>query len=451
MVDAIPRVVQKFPLEALFVGFSPVGNQTMLSYAQTMGPKRLSVDNAVSQARTETTNAVAKSNKARSTQFTKNLEVSKKKKSAAAKKASSGQFQKAMSELTRSARSLRASATELADNDKAVRNREVSTSNPGVASVRAEAGESTGSFELKVKNVAQAQENRGRALSSESTGNFDSGRQFIELESSGQSKRLSVAIKPNDSNAAALGKLASSINNSGMELQAEVVDVNEGASAQLVVRANQTGQNASFSMRDVVGTIVERSGASSVAQPPSNAEFSVNGNAQESQGNFFVVDSGRIEVNLQQRGDTEINVVRDRGMLFGAVDQLLVEMNQFRDTVTRADAALNKDIAAEFERHLEEISDRLAEMELSFESSQENSTLALDRDSLEAAALAQPQQLESALVGDDGLAGRMAGFAMVVEQASAVELVGLEEPQDLSSDAGADFASDSGAVVNDAV
>jgi len=428
----------------------------MLTYVQTMGVSRLSVDSAVASARTQSSKTVAKANKPRPANLSKNVELSKKMKSVAAKKASSDGFQKALSDVTKRANKLRSAAEGVQGNERATRRRDVQSSNAEVASVRVEAGQSVGIFELKVKQVAAAQENRGEKLKAETSGIFDSGRQFVEAQVGSETKRLSVSVAPNEQTSISLEKMATAINESELSLEADIELSGDGGGVQLVIAATQTGTDAAFSIRDVVGSLVEKTGAGNVSQPAGNANFSVNGKDQELPGNQFVVDSGRIEINLEQTGDTEISVVRNHEAIFGAVDRLLVEMNHFRDSLVRSKASLNEDIAVEFDRHMEEVAENLESLGLEFTTNAGTadavpSTLSLDSASLLAVAQDQPGEFENAIAGEDGLAGRMVGFAQVVEKASAVELVGLTDAEVSQTGSSAQGSLDSGTVVNDAV
>ena len=77
--------------------------------------------------------------------------------------------------------------------------------------------------------------------------------------------------------------------------------------------------------------------------------------------------------------------------------------------------------------------------------------MTLEGSALGQVAETQPVELENALTGPDGLAGRMEGFAQVVEQASAVELVALTDAEMADTGAASQDTGTSGGVVNDAV
>ena len=273
-MNPIDLAVLHFPLEALRVGFSPVGKQTMLTIAQTLGPQRISADASLANARKATGKKIAGSRLPSPVEMKAKVAIAQNLKSPAALKASGNSFQKSLSKLTVRVRELKAASENVRTSEKTFQSRKESTNNPKVARVKASAGRSLGRFELKVDQLAQVQRNEGKEIPRENVTALDSGRQFFEITKGDESKRVSTFVEPGSGVEVSLKKMARAIERSNLGLTAEVMSVGEGESVRLTVSSVQTGSESGFSIKDISGNLVEKSGANNVVQSASNASFS---------------------------------------------------------------------------------------------------------------------------------------------------------------------------------
>lgn len=163
--------------------------------------------------------------------------------------------------------------------------------------------ENTSSFQIQVKQLASAQQNRGRFMK-ENTLDLEPGGYSFDLNTNTNSYEFQFNVNQEDTNRTVQEKLMKLFNTANVGIQAEVVENGSGESA-LFLTSKQTGlsDNESYLFQIMPNTSAEsitamdRLGIHRISTSAANSSFLLNGVERSSYSNTFTINN-TFEVHL---------------------------------------------------------------------------------------------------------------------------------------------------------
>lgn len=207
-------------------------------------------------------------------------------------------------------------------------------------------------MQVEISQVASGQVNQGQELAQNAKAGL-SGYQQFAIEANGKSYQFSVNISAGDSNQAVQQKMADAINKRDIGITANVDVDNKEKTSSLRLQAQGTGDSDAnrFSIRDVAGEMVSKTGAATVTQDAQNAVYSVNSGPERTSQSNEVYLGGGVSGTLKQTTDEALSVSAqlDLGQIMEHVTEMISSFNALVDT-----ARSNADIgnASTLERKL---------------------------------------------------------------------------------------------------
>jgi hypothetical protein len=188
---------------------------------------------------------------------------------------------------------------------------------------------------VTVSQVASGQTNTGTAQPSMALSGAEAGRHTFSIErEDGRSAELNVTVTATDTNRTVQQRMADAINrNNELGLTAAVRFNDREGTSQLVISSNTTGERQAFNIQDISGDLVSRTGADNVTQEAANAQFTVNGEARESEVNTVDL-GGSLTATLRQVSDrpVQIRALQNSGEIFNAVREIASQYNELLET-----------------------------------------------------------------------------------------------------------------------
>lgn len=134
---------------------------------------------------------------------------------------------------------------------------------------------------IEVDQLAANQVNRGTQMAATArVGSEGAGSKAFEIEAGGKTYQFNIDVKATDSNRDVQRKMADAINARKIGVTASV-DF-ENSTSQLRIQGGKTGVDNEFSVRDVTGDLVSRTGAGNVSQQAQDAMYRVDGGVTRS-------------------------------------------------------------------------------------------------------------------------------------------------------------------------
>ena len=191
---------------------------------------------------------------------------------------------------------------------------------------------SMGDISVKIDQVAMGQLNEGSRLNATGSYGGDRGVNRFSIETGGKTTQLSVSVAAGDSNRDVQQKMATAINNAGLGLRATVETDSKTNVSMLKIESTNVGtdEKNAFSIRDVTGNAVARTGANEVSRERQDAIYSVNGGeAQVSKSNTVKLGDG-VTATLKAASEEEIKVTRgvDLGQAKIAIENMVRSYNK---------------------------------------------------------------------------------------------------------------------------
>lgn len=192
-------------------------------------------------------------------------------------------------------------------------------------------------FDIEVSQLASSQVNRGRLLPKDVTG-LPADNYAFEARIDGQEYEFQFSIYNNDKNIDVQQKLEQLINKAGVGLKASIIE--DGGRSALEIASTHTGLKAGevsqFEIYESSGSLasgaVEYLGLNKVAEPASNAHFTLNGESRTAVSNHFTV-GGKFDITLKDTTSPEapiqVGVKRDNEALLSHVTTLVKNYNSF--------------------------------------------------------------------------------------------------------------------------
>jgi flagellar hook-associated protein 2 len=237
---------------------------------------------------------------------------------------------------------------------------------------------------LNVIQTAQAQENNGNALAAQGRA-IESGGFTFEIEAGGRVHEFTINVLDTDNNTSIQRAMADAINRRDIGITATVNNAVTGGNqtTALNLASTATGTGSAFTVRDTTGNLTETMGINTVNQQARNAIFTLNGGEERtSQSNDISLAAG-VTATLTGTGETNITFGRNTDSSVNAATELVNAINS-------AMRGVNPNEGRGSRRFLED----LHGLTVTFESAlsriginvQNNGTLSIDRERLQAAA-----------------------------------------------------------------
>lgn len=272
----------------------------------------------------------------------------------------------------------------------------------------ASSGASNASYTFSVKQLARAQRNTGTAFYSDSRNTLTSGTNSFKITVNDKESEVSFNVNYSDTNKTTLNNMAAAINDANIGVTAKVVNDDKKGTSRLEIVNDSTGTENSFSITDVEGEAVKRSGISQVTDTAQDAVYVVNGEEHTSRSNTIALDNGKLNVTLNAVTEKEakITVASDKETVMKGIGAFVEDFNQ---AITFANS--NKQYA---------ISEKLSKELRSIVSSKQGSlggiginvnydgTLDIDEKRLAKTLEEDPGKVSRVLGGFDGAASKVA-------------------------------------------
>ena len=302
----------------------------------------------------------------------------------------------------------------------------VDTTNSAAVTATAKDKAKQTDYAIGVSKLAQSQQNRGTAFeatSNASVAGFTVGENKFLLTHGTTSTQLSFTVKAGDNTKTTLSNMASSINNAKTGVTAQVMNstVDGITNSRLVLTGDKTGTDNAFSLADETGNAVAKSGAGVRSVEAENAQYSVNGIAQNSQSNLISLDNDRVAVTLKAVTSqaTSLTVKPDSNSITKSVIEFVNTYNNTIDALRDNSDILRNKTLQTFTRSAVNNRDSLAAIGITVKA---DKTLAVDVAKLEKASTNSFDRLARAIGGTAGLANQSARVAntLIPEQASEI-------------------------------
>lgn len=222
---------------------------------------------------------------------------------------------------------------------------------------------------VKIDQIATGQKNEGASLSSSGKAGFDSSNQF-SVEVGGKTYQFDIKVAATDTNKDVQQKMADAINKRGIGITASVSTNSDNKTSALSVAANGTGEDAknSFTIKDISGNAVAKTGAGNITQNAANARYSVNGEAKTSKTNEVSLGNG-ITATLKKASDKEISVTSglDAGGAIGKLQKFADSYNQLYNTAIDASNSGNSKLFSQLVNNSKLYSGALSRIGIGFD------------------------------------------------------------------------------------
>ncbi|MBQ7614436.1 MAG: flagellar filament capping protein FliD [Butyrivibrio sp.] len=194
-------------------------------------------------------------------------------------------------------------------------------------------------FDIEITHLASSQVNRGVLIPKESVG-LAADNYAFDVRINNQEYEFQFSIYATDRNIDVQQKLEKLINKANVGISANVIE--DGNRSALEIRSTHTGlrpgEVSQFEVFEASSGLasgaVEYLGLNRVAEPASNARFSLNGEPRVAISNHFTV-GGKFDINLKETSETgspiHVGVKKDSEALLQHVTALIDNYNSFID------------------------------------------------------------------------------------------------------------------------
>ena len=200
---------------------------------------------------------------------------------------------------------------------------------------------SFGSMDINIDQLASAQTNTGLALSADASAGGSSLYEF-SISKDGSTYNLFVSSDVGDTNQTLQEKMAKAINDKDIGITASVQKDATAGTSTLSIRSNETGSDTKnqFSIQDVYGDLVSRSGADTVTAQAQDAIYRINGGAQQtSSSNTVDLGAGVKATFKEASGDTiKVSMQQDNSGMMSALQGMADSYNKLVTAAKVADS-----------------------------------------------------------------------------------------------------------------
>jgi len=251
------------------------------------------------------------------------------------------------------------------------------SSNPGAVSIQHTGTKPSGvaPMEVKIIRIASGQANEGSNMNAKAAFDGNAGANRISIEAGGKTTQISVDVKTGDTNKDVQQKMADAINKSGAGVRATVETDTETNMSTLKLESTTTGSDANksgFTIKDVTGDLIAKTGADAVARGGQDAIFSVDGGpARTSQSNNVYIGNGvTATLNKASEETAKITWGRETSVTKSYVEDLVKSYNNLYSVAAeKTDDMRAQNLALKMVNISKTYSNTLSNIGLGFDSS----------------------------------------------------------------------------------
>ena len=244
--------------------------------------------------------------------------------------------------------------------------------NPAALRIESFTGTNIPETNVRIDQIATNQRNVGTSLPANSNV-MEPGSFTIEVEVDGNTRLISFSTSETMTNRAFQNRMAQAINNANIGVTASVSTVNNQSS--LTVSTRETGSSEDdeprFTIRDITGNAVERTGVGEMTYAGQDAIFYVNDGEQRTSSSNTVNLGGGLSVTLLASPDVAVAITegRDEEGIRSAVRQVVSQINGLLESArdnqidrrTRAVVRELESVIRRNRRHLSDIGVNMAQ------------------------------------------------------------------------------------------
>jgi flagellar hook-associated protein 2 len=332
--------------------------------------------------------------------------------------------------LMRRAAALRAAAgTLVSGTPDGVFDRRAASSTGTAVSARARDGATLASYDVRVAQLAVAQQNAGdQLLSAEAPTQIAPGLHTFEVTSGGVTSPVAVTIGATDTNLEALTAVRDAVNAAGVGIEASIVTTRDVS--QLVLTATRTGTANAFGVADVFGgSIVSSTGTATATRAAADALVEVDGVEHTLSENRLTLDvpetglgaTARLELDFHDETDgavrIDVTVAYDAAAVVAATQRLSEAVNDVRSYVEDKPQILSRGLLGRLDVAVNGLREALADVGVQ---SSAGGALSVDEGALRLSLDRRPADVERAIGSLQGLAARERSVAETILESSAV-------------------------------
>ena len=202
---------------------------------------------------------------------------------------------------------------------------------------------------VRIFQTAAGQENTGTKLATSDTFG-SSGINKFSINVGGKTTELSISISASDTNGSVQKKIADAINSSGAGVVAAVENDATTNSSLLKISSNGTGNNDNnkFTLSDITGNLVAKTGANDISSVARDAIYSVNGGPQRTSQSNTVDLGGGLNVTFNKASEKTVTISTGKDMEYAktAVENLVKSYNDlYVEAIQRQSDAKSQNLA----------------------------------------------------------------------------------------------------------
>ncbi|RAP76964.1 hypothetical protein [Paenibacillus montanisoli] len=280
------------------------------------------------------------------------------------------------------------------------------TSGCGSATGNAAFGASIGRYDLDVATLATAQKNMSYDLTKNAPSVIGAGTYTFTVQTGSETRLLSAVIRQGDTNAAMLGKLRDTVNDARLGVSASVREGLATGLVKLELAADETGLKNAFDIKDQTGSIISATGMNRRTEHASDARYQVNGGSyMDSASNDISLLQGSVTVSiasLKSLGQLSVKVEQNAAAIAEQLDGIIQQVNGLQAIYAEASGYLVPMLRSRIDEAVQGSGAVAVGVVRS-----EDGVWRLDREKLEAAMQALPDEVKRIFTGRSGLASRL--------------------------------------------
>ena len=300
--------------------------------------------------------------------------------------------------------------------------RTVEISNPDIVTGEAEAGANPQELELEVSELAQEQEMEGAALPADDPDAIAAGEFEFVVEQGDIEETIAIEVGEEDTPQEVMQTAAEEIAATEADVEADVLITDEDE-VFMEVRAEEAGEAGQFELRDVTGDFLAEELDMAVEQEATEANVAIEGmEAGEDftlEGNVLQLQEGQVELELQETGETEIEVAPDIEEIGEAIEDFAEAIGNVQEFIAEQPASPTlENMGARLENMLEEREGDLAQ--LGIEISPDEGDVLIDEERFVTAVTEDIDMVEE-VFGEEGLQRGLAVEAEMTAERALTE------------------------------
>jgi len=312
-----------------------------------------------------------------------------------------------LSSLNSSAYELKSASEDLVASNKssAFQSRVASSDASAAVTATAESGAKTQTYKISISQTAQAQTNKGTALSSDSKTTLEEGTKSIKISSGEKNTTVSFKVEAGQTNKDVLTDMATAINNSSSGVTAKVVNDEKSKTSYLEVTGNDTGAKNTFSISDVSGNAVETTGISKIETESKNAAYKIDGKDYTSSSNNISLDNGKVNITLKDvtKKETTVTVAQDKKAIEDSISSFVKSYNKSLSASSSSDSIISQKLGSQLKSIVSSRQNSLDSIGINVNS---DGSLEIDEEKLSKTLESEPDKVKQIMGGSNGVASK---------------------------------------------